>query len=175
MIQPDIAVRKARPADAADIAKLGAKTFRSTYAAHNTPENIDAYVSDYFSTKTITSELAEPQSAFFLVARGNTNIGFAKTCKSRVPDCVVGLNPIELERIYVDVDQQGGGVGARLMQAVVEFAKSEGCRTVWLGVWEKNMSARGFYERQGFTEVGSKDFVVGEDRQNDAVMSLILD
>jgi ribosomal protein S18 acetylase RimI-like enzyme len=167
---PHITVRTAEPADAAAIAELGARTFLSTYAADNTPENIEAYITDSFSDETILTELKDPQSVFLLVVRDGLNIGFAKVCKSEPPDCVDEPNSIELERIYVDANYQGGGIGARLMQAVIDYARSEGCGSVWLGVWEKNTAARGFYERQGFALVGSKYFTVGNDRQNDVVM-----
>lgn len=175
MSESCISVRAAGPADAPDIAELGAKTFLSTYAADNTPENIDAYIAESFSADTILSELEDPHSAFFLVVRNGTNVGFAKVHKSRAPECVGGAKPIELERIYVDANNQGYGIGSLLMQAVLDYARGEGCGAVWLGVWEQNTAARGFYERQGFSLVGSKYFTVGSDRQNDVVMNRILD
>ncbi len=171
----EFSVRQAVATDAADLAELGAKTFLSTYAAENTPENIKSYVSESFSIETIRKELEDPRSAFLMVVGGDACIGYAKARKSAVPDCVSGPNPIELERIYVDDRLQGGGVGARLMQAVIEFARNEGCGTVWLGVWERNTAAIGFYERLGFKPVGTKYFTVGNDRQDDVVMQLILD
>lgn len=175
MAVPHIAIRMAEPGDAAAIAELGARTFLSTYAEANTPENIHAYIADSFSTETILTELEDPQSVFLLVVRDGLNIGFAKVCKSETPDCVDEPNPIELERIYVDASHQGGGVGALLMQAVIDYARAEGCGSIWLGVWEKNTAALGFYERHGFTLVGTKYFTVGNDQQNDAVMCRTLD
>jgi len=175
MTNPDISVRTADPTDAAAIAALGARTFRSTYAASNTPENIDAYIADSFNIETIRTEIEDPQSAFLLVVRNGLYIGFAKIRKGDAPACVVGPEPIELERIYVDMSHQGSGVGAKLMQAVIDYARAEGGGCVWLGVWERNTAARAFYERQGFSLVGSKYFTVGNDQQNDVVMSRILD
>jgi ribosomal protein S18 acetylase RimI-like enzyme len=175
MTESDIAVRTAGPADASDIAELGAKTFFATYASHNTPEDIDAYIAVAFSTERILGELEDPDSAFLLVVRDDTNIGFAKLQSSQAPDCVSGSNPIELERIYVDANNQGGGVGSLLMEAVLDYARSEGRGSIWLGVWEKNTAACEFYERQGFSPVGSKNFTVGSDRQNDVVMIRLLD
>ena len=175
MTESDIAVRTAGPEDAADIAELGAKTFFATYASNNTPEDIDAYVAESFSPQTILDEIEDPESAFLLVVRGGINIGFAKLRNGQAPDCVSSPNPIELERIYVDANYQGGGVGSRLMEAVLDYARSKGRVSVWLGVWERNTAACDFYERQGFSPVGSKNFTVGGDRQNDVVMVRILD
>ncbi len=175
MTTSDISVRKAGPGDAADIANLGARTFLTAFGADNKPEGIDAYVAESFNRDTIEGEIKDSKSAFLLVVRDNTNIGYAKLRRGKVPDCVDGPKPIEIERIYVDASHQGIGVGATLMRAIVDHARSEGCATVWLGVWEKNAAARKFYERQGFTLVGTKFFMLGDDLQNDIVMRRILD
>lgn len=171
----NIIVRPAEPGDAADIAELGARTFLKAFAAGNSAEDIHAYVEDAFNVGTIDRELRDPRSIFLLAVRGGRNIGYGKLRKCRAPACVDGPGPIELERIYVDGDQQGNGVGAMLMRAAIDCAKAQGCGTIWLGAWEKNARARRFYEKQGFTAVGSKYFVVGNDRQNDVVMRRMLE
>lgn len=174
MTEPDIVIRTAEPADAPYLAELGARMFLTAFAANNNPADIDAYVAKAFSKDTILQELEDPQSKFLLAVSNGNNIGYAKIRKGQPPDCVDGPRPIELERLYVDASKQSGGVGATLMQAVFEYASGEGYGTVWLGAWEKNPNARRFYERQGFAAVGSKYFIVGNDRQNDVIMRRIL-
>lgn len=175
MAESDLIVRTAEPADAADIAELGARTFLAAFEADNRPEDIHAYVAEAFSRDTIERELNVPHSVFFLAVHGSNNLGYARLRKSKAPDCVAGPKPIELERIYIDENHQGSGVGARLMQAVIDYARNEGSGSVWLGVWERNAGARKFYESQGFVLVGTKYFMVGNDKQNDVVMSRLLD
>ncbi len=175
MTDSGIVIRTAEPADAPYLAELGARTFHTAFAANNRPEDIDAYLAEAFSHDTILQELKDPQSLFLLAVEDETNIGYAKIRKGEPPDCVDGPNPIELERIYVDSNRQGGGVGATLMRAVFEYVRDEGYGTVWLGAWEKNPDAHRFYERQGFSPVGTKYFTVGNDRQYDVVMCRILD
>lgn len=173
-MESGIVIRAAEPADASYLAELAARTFITTFAADNNPADIDAYVAKAFSKDTMLQELEDSQSIFLLAVADGTNIGYAKIRKGEPPDCVDGPKPIELERLYVDASKQSGGVGAALMQAVFEYARGEGYETVWLGAWEKNPDARRFYERQGFAAVGSKYFMVGNDRQNDVVMCRIL-
>jgi len=170
-----IIIRTAEPADASYLAELGARTFHTAFVADNKPADIDAYIAEAFNHDTILQELEDPQSHFLLAVTNGANIGYAKIRKGKPPDCVDGPKPIELERIYVAASRQSGGVGAALMQAVFDYAKDEGYGTVWLGAWEKNPNARRFYERQGFCPVGSKYFMVGNDKQNDVVMRRILD
>jgi GNAT superfamily N-acetyltransferase len=54
---------------------------------------------------------------------------------------ILGPKPVELQRIYVDPTQIGGGVGATLMESSLEKARSLGYQTIWLGVWEHNHRA----------------------------------
>jgi diamine N-acetyltransferase len=57
------------------------------------------------------------------------------------------------------------------MTAAVAAARELGGRSVWLSVWERNPRAIAFYTKSGFSDVGSKVFVVGSDHQTDRVMA----
>lgn len=150
MTTSGISFRTAQPEDAAGIAELGTRTFLPAFGDENKPKEIEACVGESFSCETVERQIMDPHSAFLLVVRDNTNIGYGKLRRGKVPACVNGQNPIELERIYVDASHQGGGVGATLIQAAIDHAGNEGYGTVWLGTWKSNAGARKFYERQVF-------------------------
>lgn len=171
----DLAIRIAAAADAADIAELGARTFVNAFAPANRPEDIASYVAEAFSRDTIERELQDPGSVFLLLVRARANIGYAKLRKAAAPACVIGPDPVELERIYIDAGHQRGGLGGVLVNAAIGHARKRGHRTIWLGVWERNEGARRFYESHRFSLVGTKHFVLGSDRQTDVVMSRSLD
>jgi len=57
------------------------------------------------------------------------------------------------------------------MEACVAHALSRGGQTLWLWVWEQNPRAIRFYEKCGFTDVGSHPFVMGSEVQTDRVMA----
>ena len=175
MADSDTIIRAAAPTDAPNLAELAARTFHTAFAAKNNPEDIATYVAEAFGVDKILQELNDPCCRFLLAIADGVMVGYAKIYKGEPPTCVDGPKPIELARIYVDAKHQSGGIGATLMQAVLDYAKKKDYRTVWLGAWEKNPDARRFYERQGFSAVGSKYFMVGNDRQNDVVMSRQLD
>ena len=52
------------------------------------------------------------------------------------------------------------------------WAQAEGFQTLWLGVWEFNTRAIEFYHRQGFVDVGNKEFMLGSELQTDLIMQL---
>jgi ribosomal protein S18 acetylase RimI-like enzyme len=55
------------------------------------------------------------------------------------------------------------------MDAALELLAQRGCRTAWLGVWERNPRAIAFYRKRGFVEAGEQIFVLGTDHQRDKV------
>ena len=46
---------------------------------------------------------------------------------------------------------QGKGIGTKLYEEVVRYAKMRKCHAITLNVWEGNEDARAFYDKMGFT------------------------
>jgi ribosomal protein S18 acetylase RimI-like enzyme len=171
----EIHFRRAGVEDAQAIAAFGARTFAETFAPYNDRDDIQRYLSSNFSEPQIASELLDPGTIFLLAYDQETLIGYAKLRQGKVPDCVIGSKPVELERIYVENSLIGRGYGSALMKECFREALRIGYETMWLGVWEKNDQAIGFYERWGFRKVGTQEFILGGDVQSDWVMQRSLD
>jgi ribosomal protein S18 acetylase RimI-like enzyme len=155
-------------AEAETLAELATRTYSDTFAAFNTQENMEAYLSAAFSVEQIALELNDPRSAFFMAELAGRNVGYAKLLRAgEAPECVPPEKAIELVRLYVDTSVLGAGVGAALMQACMERAKSEGFQTIFLGVWEHNARAQAFYRKWGFERAGEHIFQMGDDPQTD--------
>jgi len=163
-------IRHATEGDAMLIADFGARTFRDAFGPDNRPEDIKQYIASSFSPAKIKAELSSPASTFLLAYEDDRLIGYVKLEDGKTPDSVKGPKPLELVRIYVDPTIIGKGYGSALMKACFEEAKRAGYETIWLGVWEKNERAIKFYKKWGFREVGSQNFVLGSDVQNDLIM-----
>lgn len=56
----------------------------------------------------------------------------------------------ECELITLDSLREGMGVGSALIQAVIQRARSESCRRVWLVTTNDNLNAIRFYQKRGF-------------------------
>jgi diamine N-acetyltransferase len=168
--QPDI--RIATPADAVRLAALAERTFRDSFSDENSAADMDAYVQGSFSLDRIRDELADDANTFLLafVDDADEPAGYAKLRAGPTDPSVTGPDPVELERLYVERNAIGQGVGAALMQAVLGAARLADRRTLWLGVWEHNPRAISFYERWGFEVVGDHVFRLGSDDQRDLVM-----
>ncbi len=170
MSNTSITIRRATAADAELLTQLGRQTFADSFASFNTPQNMTAYLAASFSLEKQAAELAEPGSAFLIAQVGETPVGYARLLAGSPEECVQGPGPIELVRIYAVKAWIGQGVGAALMQACLDEAARQGYRTIWLGVWENNPRAIAFYEKWGFTKVGTHNFQLGDETQTDWIM-----
>ena len=152
------------------LAELGARTFEETFATDNTPEDMAAYLAASFNVAQQSAELADPDSTFLIAEVSGVGAGYAKLHKGRPPEGIVGTKPIELVRLYVDRKWFGRGVGEALMRRCLEEAGRAGFKTIWLGVWERNLRAQAFYRKWEFQAVGKHVFQLGEDAQTDILM-----
>jgi ribosomal protein S18 acetylase RimI-like enzyme len=166
-----IALRRATPADAAQLASFAATAFTDTFAAQNTPEDMAVYVAEAFGESVQRAELTDPQCTVFLAERDGEIVGYAMLREGAAPSCVTDPSSIEIARLYAGQRWIGAGIGALLMQRCLVEAASRARRTIWLGVWERNVRAIAFYQRWHFAIVGSQAFQLGRDRQNDRVMA----
>ena len=115
--------------------------------------------------------MAEPSTIFLLAYEDCKAVGYVMLRVSKKPMVVIGPKPVELVRLYIEEEIIGKGYGSALMNSCLKEAKKNGRRTIWLGVWEKNLRAIRFYEKWGFTKLGTKEFVLGSDLQNDHIMA----
>lgn len=169
----DIKIRRGRPEDATALARLAALCFSQTFSAENRPEDLRDFLASAYGETQQSRELRDPDWITLLAYAGSTMVGFAQVVRHDPPECVQG-EAVEVSRFYLEASVLGRGIAPRLMDEVFAAAREFGSRKLWLGVWERNPRAIAFYRKCGFTDVGSKDFYVGPDRQTDRVMQASL-
>lgn len=171
-------IRKATPEDAAAIGRLGASTFAATFGHSVTPEQLASHLEEGYSVEATTSLIVDDDRDMFLAVSAEDRImGFALLTRGSVePELNKVLSQeqliktIELQRIYVDPESQGSGVGKALERKLVETAREEGYEYMWLSVWDQHTKGHRVYERMGYEAVGKKTFDVGGDVQGDLLM-----
>ena len=166
-----VTIRLAGDTDAEMLAQVGAQLFQATFAVDNDPMDMYVYLSDAFTPERQRAELADPDRICLLAEEGPTVAGYALLRCGAAQRHVTGARPIEIQRFYIDRAWHGRGLAAQLMAACLAAARERGAETVWLGVWERNPRAIRFYEKHGFTDVGSQEFRLGTDLQTDRVMT----
>ncbi len=167
-------IRRAEPSDALPLAELAELTFRNTFEASNTPEDMNLHCTSYYSEAIQGREIADPKMATLICGHEGQRVGFAQLRWGPPPDCIEADRPAEIQRLYVREAWHGKGVAQDLMSESMALAKAAGADQVWLGVWEHNPRALAFYSKWGFSEVGEHTFPVGTDPQRDIIMTRMI-
>jgi len=173
------AIRRANASDAPALTRLAVRTFRDTFEAVNSPEDMAQYLATAFAPEQQAAEIADPASTVLLAeARSESGemelVGYAHLIAGPAPVAVHGPAPMELKRLYVARAWHGRGVAHALMDASLAAARARGAQTLWLGVWELNARAVAFYTKYGFTRVGEHTFMLGTDAQTDWLLARAL-
>lgn len=163
-------IKVAQKSDAATLADISEKTFVETFARNNDPKNIEDYVSKNFGTEKQLKEICDPNRMISIAWKGAQAVGFYHLYKGPADPSVKGVLPIELLRLYVFSEWHGQGLAHLLINKCIAEATATGYKTLWLGVWEKNLRARAFYKKIGFVERGNHIFQLGNEAQTDFVM-----
>lgn len=167
---PDLTIEPATAADAGALSAFAARVFQETFAPDNDPNDMQIFLRLAFTPEKQAAELADPSVVYLIATVGGTMAAYALVRIDSTNPSVRGARPVEIQRFYVDHAWHGCGIASQLMAACVQQAQVRGGETLWLGVWERNARAIRFYEKHGFTEVGSHAFLLGTDLQTDRVM-----
>ncbi len=165
-----IELQPATTTQAEQIADLSRKTFYETFAASNTVEDMELFMTKQFSREKLIAEVADPSCYFFTALIDGKLAGYLKLQEGEEHPQLGGKPAIEIARIYADTSFIGAGVGKALMQCALEQAALRKKEVIWLGVWEHNQRAISFYTKWGFEKFGVHDFLLGNDRQTDWLM-----
>ena len=163
--------------DGSDLEKLqsiSVKTFSDTFSPTNSKENLDGYIEENMSLQNLELELNNPGSDFYFAKLDKQIVGYLKLNFGTAQTEKFDENATEIHRIYVLEEFQGKKVGDFLLRNTKKIAENKNSNFIWLGVWEENYKAIGFYEKQGFETFEKHDFKLGNDMQTDLIMKLIL-
>jgi ribosomal protein S18 acetylase RimI-like enzyme len=149
---------------------ISRQTFSETFSAGNTAENMTRYLEEGFSTEKLTAELNNDASEFYFAVLNNEVIGYLKLNTGQSQTEIRDDKALEIERIYVLKAYQGKKVGQLLYNKAIQVAVEKEAGYVWLGVWENNLGAIGFYKKNGFVEFDTHIFYLGEEEQTDIMM-----
>lgn len=167
-----IEIKKAVLADLKIIQNISKQSFTETFAAINSPENMEKYLEESFNTTQLTSEISNPESPFYIAFWEKEPVGYLKLNFGNAQTESIKDNAIEIQRIYVLQAFHGKKIGQILLDEAIKIAHQEAVEYIWLGVWEENHRAIQFYTKNGFITFDKHIFTLGNDQQTDLLMKL---
>jgi diamine N-acetyltransferase len=170
-----IEITKAKLSDAKILSEVAIRTQLETFESKNPPGLCQAYCDECLNEAVIENELLDPFSEYYLTYHNKKLIGYLKLRMNNIEENkLAGENSMELQRIYLLASETGKGYGKQQLAFAENFAKQKGYDILWLGVWEHNLSAFGFYQHLGYTRFDIHDFMYGGDLQHDWMMKKTL-
>ena len=168
-------IRKADAGDAAALAELAAVTFPLACPPGSSPEDIALHLKRTLSHEKFSEYLADSGIAILVLEEGGRLDGYTLLVDRQPtdPDVLRALGAkrsVELSKCYVHPDHHGRGAASSLMRASLDWAGDQGAASVWLGVNSQNAKAIRFYEKSGFTRIGTKSFALGDSVENDYIL-----
>src|SRR5690348_6564341 len=98
-VQSSIIIREATKDDALMVAHLSQETFRETFAADNTEEDMHKFLKEQFTVGRLMLEVGSRDNYFFIAYLDNLVAGYIKIRNSRPPLSLGSQNGIEIARL----------------------------------------------------------------------------
>lgn len=164
-------IRAVLPYEVQQLQQLSITTFTDAFAAQNKEEDMAQYLNIAFAIDRLTEELNDKECEFYFIEKEENKAGYIKLNKKCKCAIETHQPAVELERIYILHPYQKNGLGQQLLNFALQWGRKRSAHTLCLGVWEHNVRAISFYERNGFSRYGSHIFMLGTDPQTDLLMA----
>lgn len=145
-------LRHAVAADAGEISRLYAQSWRAAYVGVVSQSYLDA-LQDYHWTATVTDWLATGRFQALLGCHGQITAGCAIYGRARA-ETMEGWG--ELVSLYIKPGYFRKGCGSLVVSALLDELRGQGVTGCYLWVLEGNKRAIAFYERMGFVDSGDR-------------------
>lgn len=171
-----VSIDHATANDAGQLAILAGITFPLACPPTSHPEDIRQYVATELSEQRFAQHIADPTKILLCLREDGHLLGWSMLVEGlpqdeHVRSCLSIFPTIELSKFYLHPSHHGQGAASQLMQASLDIAAmGNDAHGMWLGTNDQNARAIRFYEKHGFTKVGTKTFKLGRNVESDFVL-----
>ncbi|MBD8505337.1 GNAT family N-acetyltransferase [Hoyosella sp. G463] len=139
-----------------------------------------AFVDHHLTTENFSRYIASENHRVLVLRESSSIVGYALFALDSPPDPSTAhlsdpaiseaSGTAELSKFYLLPNHHGRGHATLLMRHVLAAARPHQQR-IWLGVNHENHRAQSFYQRNGFIQVGRRDFAVGASTEHDFLLA----
>ncbi|HSI84216.1 MAG: N-acetyltransferase family protein [Candidatus Methylacidiphilales bacterium] len=147
-------IRRASVDDAAQVARVHVEATCAAYKNLYMPEHLASLSPETFTRRWADRErshlaLGNPYGVFLALDFSGAAIGFADVGPANAAGQQAKAEEARLFAIYLYPTYIGKGIGRKLLQTCVEYARQHGFCSLLADVLSLNSTARTFYERTG--------------------------
>jgi ribosomal protein S18 acetylase RimI-like enzyme len=162
-VAPIPTVRRASPADAEALARIGAATFVETFGHLYPPEDLQQYLPKTYAVEKCRAQLADPAiGVWFATLDSDEPVGFVVAGPCKLPADNLEPTAGEVQQLYVQSKYHNLRMGSRLLDTALDWLIAERRTPLYVGVWSENYGAQRLYDRYGFRKIGEYGFPVGK-------------
>lgn len=162
-------VTTAQP-DLETLQAVASESFTDTFGPYTPAKDVQNFIKHYYSFDALLNDLNDHNSETYFYMLDGQAAGYIKLNVGPAQTESQFDNAMEIQRIYILPAFQNKHIGGKLMDFALQKAKQAHKKQIWLGCWEHNENAKGFYHHYGFKKVGTHSFPVGNDPQEDWLM-----
>ncbi|WP_278312962.1 GNAT family N-acetyltransferase [Lolliginicoccus levis] len=159
---------------------MAAITFPLACPAAMSIEDMAAFVDQHLTREKFTRYIASEHHRVLVLRESSSIAGYALIALDSPPEphsaqlddpaISVAMGTAELSKFYLLPNHHGQGHATLLMRHVLAGVRA--CQDrMWLGVNQENHRAQSFYQRNGFTQVGTRKFTVGASTEQDLLLA----
>ena len=155
-----ISILKATESDYNSIVNIGKLSVAESHRGSSSPEVMNEYLEKAYNNDAIREELNDINNIYYIINYNDKPAGFSKIILNAKHPNIAADNVTKLDRIYLMKEFYGLKLGLELLNFNIELAKSHNQSGMWLYTWIGNTRAVNFYQKAGFTIIGSHKFYV---------------
>ncbi len=146
-------IRPLEQPDIDTVCRLAREVWQSTYASLISQAQIDFMLTARYAPESLHAQIEDARHCWRLAVWNEAIIGFAHA--------VMDGSACKLDKLYVSPGHQHRGMGAALLNSVLDFARGQNATRLWLQVNRGNTRAINAYRKYGFARVEARVFDIG--------------
>lgn len=163
-----LSIKNATPADIPIIQELVMQVWPQTYTPILGHEQVAYMLNLFYKPEALKKQMEQMGHRFIICCNEALPVAFASW--SEVEEHI-----FKLHKIYIIPDQQGCGVGRKMLHYITNEIKKKAAIALTLNVNRYNHAAKAFYENIGFEQMLDEDIDIGNGYfMNDHVLRLSL-
>ena len=170
-VKDSITIKKLSVADASLLSSVAIKAYSDHYL-HLWYDGGQWYIDKCFTPQQLEAELQDANAAFYLAYLSNEPAGFLKINIDAPYPGEDEVDALELERIYLNKEATGKGIGKELAELTFSIAKQKNKKLVWLKAMDTSEDSIAFYKKMGFKITGS--YTLPHERMQESLRGMVI-